>query len=258
MLDYTEEDQVNFRRFTDILLDTSRSPNSADVLSILKSSPTTACAEALACAILEVVEKRPETVNALVDLVQVVLTSSDIQIEDYWGGPVRVHTVVMHYLTECIDDSLDETRYDIPNQTTISPSNTTLTAALLSSSAIKSGLLNERISRVPYLFTWQGLQLPDSGFDDPDEIQRQETVGIGACVHLAVAGANVTQVLSPHEKELALEALKELRDKHVISHPGGIALLEDAIVNAESGYTHDMLALQAWNRLFPETVQSNS
>ncbi|RDB20176.1 hypothetical protein Hypma_012937 [Hypsizygus marmoreus] len=256
MSKYIDQVDVFTSRFADILLDASRNANSAEVLSILKSSPTTACADGLAASIMEVAEKHPEAADALANLVQVVLDSViDIPVEDYWERPVHLHTVVLDSLAESIKDSLDETQYTIPKQTTISPSNPTIAVALFASSAIKSGFLNENISRAPYLFTLQGLQLPGSRFDAPDEVQRQETVGIGACLLLTIAGASVTQAFSPHEKELALEALKELKEKHVISYPGGIALLEDAIANAESAYTHDMPALQAWNRLFPETIQ---
>ncbi|RDB20025.1 hypothetical protein Hypma_012938 [Hypsizygus marmoreus] len=257
MSEDTDQDYAVFLRFTDIF--DSSSPNSAEVLSILTSNPTTGCAEALATSVLNAVEKHPEAVDALVSSVHVVLDSIDaIPVDDYWHRPVYLHTVVMDHLVEFVKDSLGETHYEIPKQTTISPSNTTLAVALFSSSAMKSGLVNDEITSIPYHFIRQGLQLPDSGFDSLGQVERQETLGIGACLHLTVAGASVTQAFPPHEKELALEALKELKEKHVISHPGGIALLEDAIANAESAYTRDMPTLQAWRQLFPETVQSIS
>ncbi|RDB20105.1 hypothetical protein Hypma_012933 [Hypsizygus marmoreus] len=238
-------------RFTEKL----QAKDTSDLLSIIKSNPTTACAEALAVAITNLAQKRPLEVDALVLPIQALFDAAEaqsIQVYDYDDGsePVTFHYVFILHLAEFVKDALHETMLHTPKHTEITPSNPTLATALFSASAIKHGLLAN--TSAPHNFTRQGLQLPETGFDSPGEVERQEVVAIGACLHLYIAGATMKNKLLFKGEDL-LQSLRAIEKKRVISYAPGITLLQHTIIDAEGGFIHsDHFPANVWKELFPD------
>ncbi|RDB21874.1 hypothetical protein Hypma_010999 [Hypsizygus marmoreus] len=250
-IEYADQLDSFIARFTDIL----QSNNTSVLLSIIQSNPTTSCAEALAVAIIDRAQSHPQAVDSLVLPLRALFDSVErksVLVHDYDAGSeaVTFHYVLTLHLAEFIKDALHETALHTPKHTKITPSNPTLAIALFSASAIKNGLLTN--TSAPYNFTRQGLQLRDSSFDAEGEVERQEVVAIGACVHLRIAGDIMKDKLL-FQGENLLHALQALQTKNVISYPPGIALLEDTITDAEGGFSGDgESSADVWKKLFPD------
>lgn len=197
---------------------------SVKVLSVVKSHPTAAGAEALATSALNHIQASPQHVDSLVVAIKNLLDTDDarsIVISDEYGSkPFK--DVFSSQLAEFLGDRLHETQLHTPIQTAIAASNPTLSAALFSASATKNRLLENY--KVTYVFARQGLQLPDA----TEEQERKEVVALGACLQLSVAGATMMeQWLGKSDgQEAIVQALNGLKERGVVTTSRGLDLLD--------------------------------
>ncbi|TFK35541.1 hypothetical protein BDQ12DRAFT_714597 [Crucibulum laeve] len=220
---------------------------STRILSIIKSNPTTACAEALPTSILSAAKARPREVDSLVLSTKQIFPSAEtLSVDDFPDGPQTFGYLFRYNLADYLKDALHETHLHEPKQTEITPTNPTLAAALFSASAIKNGLLKD--TKASYHFLRQGLQLKD----EPIEQEREAVVALGACLQLSVAGEAMMErwLAQSDGQETILKALNKLKDNNVIRTPGGIRLLEKAIENVQNKFTLALSPATAWDLIF--------
>lgn len=133
--DYDAQYSALLVRFEDFFQSIKNLSNiSAELLSVIKSNPTNASAEALATSALNQVQASPQHVDSLVVAIKNLLDTIDesIEIADEYGSSKMYITVSRA--------SLHETQLHTPKQTVIAASNHTLSAALFSATAIKNRL----------------------------------------------------------------------------------------------------------------------
>lgn len=226
--------------------------NSSDIclklLSVVKSNPTTAGAEALATSVLNHVRASPQQVDSLVVAIKNLLDTDDAQsivITDEYGSK-PFEDVFSSQLAEFLTDRLHETQLHAPKHTVIAASNPTLSAALFSASATKNRLLESH--KATYAFARQGLQLPDA----TEEQERKEVVALGACLQLSVAGATmIKQWLGKSDgQEAVVQALKGLKERGVVTTSGGLHLLDKTQGIAQDKFSHEISPTEAWSILF--------
>ena len=190
--DYDAQYSALLVRFEDFFQSIKNLSNiSAELLSVIKSYPTHACAVALGRSVLKHTQASLEDIDSVVvavknlietDYVKSIMVTSDGEVSDPFED------VCSWTLGEFLSDLLHETQLHVPKQTVISASNPTLAAALFSASAIKNGL-DCVTGSATYAFARQGLQLPEAD----EEEERKEVVAFGTCLQLSVAGARMME-----------------------------------------------------------------
>jgi hypothetical protein len=220
--DYDAQYSALLVRFEDIFK--TSSDISVELLSVIKSNPTAAGAEALATSVLDHAQASPQQVDTLVVAINNLLNTlqaQSITITDEDGSdPFK--DVFSSQLSGFLNDRLHETQLHEPKQTLIAASNLTLSAALFSASATKNRLLQNH--KATYAFARQGLQLPDA----TEEQERKEVVALGACLQLSITGAMmIEQWLGKSDgQEAVVQALKGLKARGVVTTSGGLHLLD--------------------------------
>jgi hypothetical protein len=223
--DYNAQYSALLVRFEDIFQSFKTSSDiSVELLSVIKSNPTGAGAEALATSVLDHAQASPQQVDTLVVAINNLLDAvhaQSIAITDEDGsGPFK--DIFISRLAEFLNDYLQETQLHAPKRTAIAASNLTLLAALFSASATKNRLLERH--KGTYAFARQGLQLPDA----IEEQERKEVVALGACLQLSITGATMMeQWLGKSDgQEAVVQALKGLKEHGVVTTSGGLHLLD--------------------------------
>ncbi|KDR72107.1 hypothetical protein GALMADRAFT_159120 [Galerina marginata CBS 339.88] len=220
----------------------------AELSSTIRASPLGACSEALATSLLSAAQANPISIDTLVQpLVRELSATEDLRFTDEDAGytNIQFNTVFRIDLADILSDSLHEIQPK-PKQTDILPSNTVLSSALFSASAIRNNLLS---STAIYAFVEKGLQFPGT----TTETERQEVMAIGTCLLLLVAGRVLLDKWMADEDRLetVIEALEGLKKKAVIQYPTAVSLLERTVVAAGDGFVTIIPAADAWKLLFP-------
>ncbi|KAF8159673.1 hypothetical protein B0H34DRAFT_673993 [Crassisporium funariophilum] len=227
--DYDTQSDVLFSQFQGVFQSIDNATDvSSDLFLIIKTNPTFACIDALVASLFCNVEARPRDVDNLVLSFKNLLDMPDagaIRIDDYdeqAEGPIPFADVFKNVLADRLKDTIHETQLHVPKHTEISPTNPTLSAALFSGSVIKNQALEG--TSASYAFARQGLQLPDAD----RESDREETVALGACLQLAIAGARMMEewLGKTDGQDAVVEALKALKVKHVVKSSNGVRLLD--------------------------------
>ena len=222
--DYNDQYSASLVRFEVVFQSFKNSSDvSVELLSIVKSNPTTAGAEALATSVLNYVQASPQHVDSLIVTIKNLLDTDDVQsiliTNEYGSNPFKDEFSGL--LAEFLNDRLHERQLHTHKQTVIGVSNPTLSAALFSASAIKNRLLVNYGG--PYIFARQGLQLPDADVEQ----ERKEVVALGVCLQLSVAGATMMERLGHSDsQEAVVQALKLLKERGVVTTSGGLHLLD--------------------------------
>lgn len=225
--EYDAQFDALFERFKDIFK-SFKNPSDlrVELLSVIKSYPTHACAVALGRSVLKHTQASLQDIDSVVvavknliemDYVKSIMVTSDGEVSDPFED------VCSWTLGEFLSDLLHETQLHVPKQTVISASNPTLAAALFSASAIKNGL-DCVTGSATYAFAREGLQLPEAD----EEEERKEVLALGVCLQLSVAGAMMMEqwLGSSDSQEAVVKALKGLKERGVVTTSGGLHLLD--------------------------------
>jgi hypothetical protein len=183
--------------FTELF--TQQTPSlSSELKDLITEHPTSACAEALATALIGLSKSTPKSIDKPVEATATALPSFK-QVEiDFGGSPYPFNTVFQIRFLDLFKTVLQGLQFQdptAPRRNLLVDDNPVLTSALLGGSSVKYGLVTD-LGRTGDSFVAEGLLL-----EKPESTKKgsvAEVKALGAAIFLAVTGKGFVSKFGSH------------------------------------------------------------
>ncbi|KAJ2912453.1 hypothetical protein MD484_g7955, partial [Candolleomyces efflorescens] len=250
------EGQYNYllEAFTELF--TQQTPSlSSELKDLVAEHTTSACAEALATALIDLSKSSPKSIDKPVEAAASVVPSFNKVEVDFSGAPYPFDTVFeIRYLDlyKTVQQGLVYQDPTAPRRKLLVDDNPILTSALLGGATVKYGLVAD-LGRTGDSFVAEGLLLDKEGSTKKGWVA--EVRALGAVIFLALTGKGFVSKFGRHnvgtvyEPQAIVAALKE--------NVAGLALnekakqlVEELIANGEAGFEKSYTSEEVWGQLF--------